>query len=107
MMPFLDLIALSALAIGSGAAQSHGLDRTLSGPPIIWTGWHDEMGSRYTWKPLDMANRAFVAAPTPGQVFLGLDTVPKNWPYTYQWSGVQQKAQVDVAKYPVVSAYVP
>ncbi len=53
-----------------------------------------------------MENKAFVAVPTPDTLFLGLDSVPANWPYAYQWSGVQQDARVDIARNPIVSAYI-
>ena len=100
------MIAFSALACGPGAGQSKGLDLSSCNSPGIVVGWHDEMDDRVRWKPLAVGNKAFVAVPTPDALFLGLDMVPPNWPYTYQWSGVEQDARVDVARYPVVSAYI-
>ncbi len=72
----------------------------------VFVGWHDEMDSRSNWSTLDMQNKAFVAQPIPGTVFLGLDRVPANWPYSYQWSGVTQVANVDVARYPILMSRV-
>jgi len=105
-MPFLGLIALPALACGPYAGLSQGPNVSPCCSPGIAVGWHDEMDNRVRWKPLATDNKAFVAVPTPDVIFLGLDTVPQNWPYTYQWSGVQQDARVDIARFPVVSAYL-
>lgn len=75
-------------------------------PSQIVVGWLDEMDNRYNWAPLQMENRAFVAVPTPGTLFLGLDHTPPNWPYQFQWSGVTRDAYVDIARFPVATARV-
>lgn len=72
----------------------------------VFVGWHDEMDSRSPWGPLNMQNKAFVAQPAPGTLFLGLDHVPADWPYAFQWSGVTQDANVDIARFPVLLARV-
>jgi len=69
----------------------------------IPVGWHDELERSSNWGPLNMENKAQVIAP-PGTLLLTLGHVPANWPYTYQWSGVTQDANVDLATYPVLMA---
>jgi hypothetical protein len=51
-----------------------------------------------------MENKARVNVPAKGAMILSLGQVPNGWPYTFQWSGVTQDANVDVAKYPVLMA---
>ena len=72
----------------------------------ILVGWHDEMDARSHWGPLNMENRAFVATPFKNTIFLGLDQVPPNWPYQFQWSGVTQDAYDDLARFPILMARV-
>ena len=74
---------------------------------VVFVGWHDELDTRSRWSPLKMENHAFTASPVPGTLFLGLDHVPQNWPYLFQWSGVSQDAGVDLGNYPVLMARVP
>lgn len=73
---------------------------------MVYVGWQDEMDSRYNWSPINMENKAFVAQPTKSKLFLGLDKVPANWPYQYQWSGVTRDLEIDSSQYPVLMARV-
>lgn len=74
--------------------------------PTVVVGWCDELNSATYWSPLAMENQARVNVPYPGYVLLSLGHVPDNWPYAYQWSGISQDAQVDVARFPVLMARV-
>ena len=92
------------LALAVPQSQQVGLGYPTRQPGTITVGWNDEMDTRSSWSPLRVENKAFVATPTNGTLFLGLDQVPPNWPYQYQWSGVSQDAYVDLAKFPVLQA---
>lgn len=74
--------------------------------PTVVVGWCDELNSTGYWSPLAMENQARINVPYPGFVLLSLGHVPDNWPYTFQWSGISQDAQVDVARFPVLMARV-
>lgn len=74
--------------------------------PTILAGWDDELTDSRTWAPLDMENKAHVAAEERHRFTLWLDHVPQGWPYTFQWSGISKEARVDVAKFPVLMARV-
>ena len=95
-----------ATAMMATAPVAHRQIALPSNERTIFVGWNDEMDYRLRWSPLNMENRAFTATPTPGTLFLGLDHVPANWPYEYQWSGVSQDVGVNVAKFPILMARV-
>jgi hypothetical protein len=95
------VLFVSALVGFSCQAQSQG---RLPHQKVVTVGWHDEMDSRSNWGGLNVQNKAFVATPAKGTLFLGLNRVPPNWPYQYQWSGVTQDATVDLAHFPVLMA---
>ncbi len=73
--------------------------------PIV-CGWADELDTPSGWAPLEVENKAHVYQPYRGSVLLGLDHVPSNWPYAYQWSGVTRDVTVDTGRYPVLLARV-
>jgi hypothetical protein len=76
-----------------------------SQPPLD-IGWHDDFDRQGAWQPLDMENRADERLLRPGTLRLSLKHVPDGWPYAYQWSGLKTNILADVARYPVLMAYV-
>lgn len=100
------LLLLAALSLAPSAPQGHFPGAPADRRRTVYVGWHDEMESRSYWGPLNMQNKAFVAQPTKGTLFLGLDQVPDNWHYEYQWSGLTREANVNVASYPILMARV-
>lgn len=72
----------------------------------IQVGWSDEMNKVSQWEMLGPENPPKVSVPVAGAMRLTLGKVPGDWPYEYQWSGVTRCAVVDVARFPVASAYV-
>ena len=72
----------------------------------IRMGWHDELNDLKPWRILPVENRPRMTAPVRGALRLVLAKVPEGWPYTYQWSGVQREASVDIGRHPFFSAHV-
>ena len=92
--------ALCALAL-SGKSASQRPSR----PPIL-IGWHDEFSRLRDWRALDMDNRARAELISSHSLRLSLGPTPPKWPYAYQWSGLKRDVTADVARYPVVMAFV-
>ena len=91
---------------GSQCPLNHPVEQGRPGASPIVVGWHDELNSQLPWKPLDMENKAKISMPVRGALRMDLGKVPAGWPYQYQWSGLTRDAQVDIAKYPFLSASV-
>ena len=77
------------------------------GQALIGSSWHDEMNHPSDWKHLAIGNKPSLGYYLPGKLKLTLGRVPSDWPYQYQWSGVTRRAEVDIARGPFLSAYVP
>ncbi|MDR3689264.1 MAG: hypothetical protein P4L46_07795 [Fimbriimonas sp.] len=81
------------------------MDGRPSRPPIQ-LGWHDELRNVNRWRPLDMDNKAKCEIIAAGNVRLSLGHVPEGWPYGFQWSGLKRNVTADVARFPVLMAFV-
>ncbi len=85
-------------------AVEHKLDfQSRQGP--IMLGWNDEFNSSSQWHSLEVDNRVGVAE-GKGKVKLVLGPVPKDWPWQYQWSGLQQDIRIDISRYSYLLAKV-
>ncbi len=73
------------------------------GPVML--GWNDECDYTENWAPLAADNKAGTVA-DKGLLKLMLGPVPGDWPYEYQWSGVQRDVRIDVARYPYALAKI-
>ena len=94
----------SVIVLSSILLRQHVFNRP-SHPPIQ-IGWHDEFCNLASWHALNMDNKAIIELASPGQLKLLLGQVPRDWPYAFQWSGIKQNIQADVAHFPVLMAYV-
>lgn len=74
--------------------------------PPIQRGWHDDFHVHSHWQSLDIQNKATVKLGSRGNLQLSLGHVPASWPYAYQWSGLKQNLQADIAHFPVLVASV-
>lgn len=74
--------------------------------PPIKVGWSDEMNIRNSYLHLEIDRKPTMTFPRHGAMRLELGKVPSDWPYTYQWSGVRQRAVVDIARFPFLTASV-
>ena len=74
--------------------------------PPITVGWSDEMNIRNSWRHLEIDHKPTMTFPKHGAMRLELSKVPSDWPYTYQWSGVRQRAVVDIVHFPFLTSSV-
>lgn len=72
----------------------------------IKLGWHDELNDARAWRVLAVENIPKVSTPVRGALRLSLAKVKEGWPYTFQWSGVQREATVDMSRHPFLTASV-
>jgi hypothetical protein len=100
----MSIIAALLICLGSAPIDRPGQGEGASSPKFISVGWNDELNHPDRWSPLSIDNKAKVEASKKGRLTLSLGQRPADWPYTYQWSGVQQKLHVDLARFPVVAA---
>ncbi|MBV9468357.1 MAG: hypothetical protein JO316_15505 [Abitibacteriaceae bacterium] len=73
--------------------------------PVL-VGWNDEMNDAGAWQQATTANPVDVFGTHPGLLSLRLPHVAQNFPYSYQWSGLQRDITVDLAHYPVAIARI-
>lgn len=73
------------------------------GPVLL--GWNDEFDKSNSWTALNAQNKVGVVA-DKGKLKLVLGPVPSDWPYQYQWSGLERVLRIDIARYPYLIAKV-
>jgi hypothetical protein len=68
--------------------------------------FRDEMRSVVPWSVYNK-DRAPSMTITGKGLKITLSSVPKGWPYEYQWTGARRKAQIDVSRFGRLVADVP